>query len=265
MGRSAAITWLRSALFYLAAWTQSLGVATAILTVGWFAGWRERYRLFRLWSRLNCWLLATLCGLKVQIIGRERLPVPPFVIVSNHQSAWEIMVLGALFPPFAWVAKRSLLQVPVVGWAFGRLDPITIDRKRKGRALRDVIRRGRDHLSNGTCIVVFPEGTRSRPGELGEFHGGGAYLVQASGVPAVPIFHNAGDFWPAKRFVILPGTIRLHIGKAIMPNPGGTREARPLMHRLHEEMRAMASGPVATVVDGSARPSPGSHAAPTIE
>jgi len=233
------MAWIRSVLFYAAAWAQSLGIAAAILTVGRFLRWRGRYRLFKLWSVVNRLLLCALCGLKVRIVGDEHLPPPPFVIVSNHQSAWEILVFGSVFPPFAWVAKESLLRVPLVGWAFGRLEPIAIDRAKKGDALRDVIRQGRAHLARGTCILVFPEGTRSPPGHLGQFQGGAAYLARATGVPAVPVCHNAGDFWPAKHFVIRPGTIHVRVGAPVITLSLGGHDARSLSDHLHAKMKDM--------------------------
>ena len=67
-----------------------------------------RYRIITLWSRLIVWTAERVCGVRYRVIGTERIPPPPFIILSNHQSAWETLAFQVVFPPQVWVVKREL-------------------------------------------------------------------------------------------------------------------------------------------------------------
>ena len=145
----------------------------------------------------------------------ENAPSEPTVILSKHQSAWETIAFQAIFPPQAWVLKRELLWLPLFGWALAATRPIAINRSTPLRALDQVVKQGQKCLTQGRWVVVFPEGTRIPPGEMGKFNPGGALLAAKSGVPVLPVAHNAGRYWPAKGFLKKPGTIKVIVGPAI--------------------------------------------------
>ena len=206
--------WLRSSAFALA-----LALATppyALLALATFPLPRMvRYRIISGWSRLVIYLAKTLLGIDWRVEGREHLPSRPAVILSKHQSAWETMAFQMIFPPQVLVLKRELLWIPFFGWGLALMSPIAIDRTRGVAALRAVARRGRERLEQGFWVVVFPEGTRVRPGERRPYQLGGAWLAAASGVPVVPVAHNAGLFWPRNAFLKRPGTVTVRIGPTI--------------------------------------------------
>jgi 1-acyl-sn-glycerol-3-phosphate acyltransferase len=223
------MTWLRSGLFALAQLLVTppyalVALATFPLPRMW------RYRVISGWSRLNVWLARAILGIDWRVEGREHLPDRPAVILAKHQSAWETMAFQLIFPPQVHVLKRELLWIPFFGWGLALMSPIAIDRSRGARALRAIARRGRERLAQGFWVVVFPEGTRVRPGERRAYQLGGAWLATAAGAPVVPVAHNAGLYWPRNAFLKRPGTITVRIGPSI---DAASRDAKAV-NRLAE-------------------------------
>ena len=95
------------------------------------------------------------------------------------------------------------------------MSPIAIDRSRVTRALKRMAELGRERLKQGFWIVIFPEGTRTAPGERRPYQPGGAWLAHRLGVPVVPVAHNAGLVWPRNAFIKRPGTVTIRIGAPI--------------------------------------------------
>jgi len=174
-----------------------------------------RYRVITLWSRLIVGAAGTICGIRYRVLGAERLPPPPYVVLAKHQSAWETLAFQTIFPPQVWVVKRELLWIPFFGWGLAMLSPIAIDREAGPRALRQLLEQGRDRLARGLCIVIFPEGTRTAPGARGRYQAGGAWLAVKTETPVVPVAHNSGELWQRRAFLKRPGTITVSIGEAI--------------------------------------------------
>ncbi len=174
-----------------------------------------RYRLISAWSRLVIWLAWVICGIRWKIEGRKHLPDEPAVILSQHQSAWETLAFQEIFPPQVLVLKRELLWIPFFGWGLALMSPIAIDRARGVAAMREMARRGRERLAQGFWVVVFPEGTRVRPGESRDYQQGGAWLAVNCGVPVVPVAHNAGKVWPRNAFLKRAGTVTVRIGPPV--------------------------------------------------
>ncbi len=160
----------------------------------------------------------------------ENLPTQPAVIFSKHQSAWETIAYQTIFPPQAWVLKRSLLYIPFFGWGLAATAPIKIDRTSARKALEQVLKQGAQVLKEGRWVVIFPEGTRIAPGAHGMFHASASLLAIRAGVPLVPVAHNAGDFWRRRGLTKYPGVIQVRIGEPIDANDMKPRE----MNRLAE-------------------------------
>jgi 1-acyl-sn-glycerol-3-phosphate acyltransferase len=176
-----------------------------------------RYAIISWWARTMVALARRLCGIDYRVIGTEHIPREPCVIISKHQSAWETFVFQLIFPPQVWVLKRELLWVPFFGWGLAMLAPIAIDRGSGARALRQMVEQGADRLRRGFCVVIFPEGTRTAPGQRGTYHAGGALLSVKTGAFALPVAHNAGRCWPRNALMKRPGMITISIGPAMAP------------------------------------------------
>lgn len=174
-----------------------------------------RSRLVSGWAHLMMAWLALACGLRFRVIGRENIPARPCVILAKHQSAWETIAFQTIFPPQIWVLKRELLWIPFFGWALAALSAIAIDRASGREALKQLVSQGKNRLVRGLWVVIFPEGTRTAPGERGKYHIGGAWLATHTGATVVPVAHNAGEFWSRNSLLKHPGLITVSIGQPI--------------------------------------------------
>ena len=211
-----ALIAIRSIAFFLLYNLMGIVHSMLSLLVAPFQTFEQRYRFVNLWTYGTMWLLRYLSGVKIQVQGQENIPADTAVVImANHQSQWETFYLQILSSPQATILKKELLWVPFFGWALALLKPIAIDRKRASQALKTILRVGKQRLQSGISVVIYPEGTRQKPGTLGRFNGGGASLAVSAQTPIVPIVHNAGDCWPARSLWRFPGTITVVIGEPI--------------------------------------------------
>ncbi len=190
-----------------------------------------RYRIITLWNRFVVGAARIICGIRYEIKGMENLPGSPVIVMAKHQSAWETIALPILLPPQAQVLKKELLAIPFFGWGLGMLSPIAIDRKAGKEALRQIVAQGAARIEQGFWVMIYPEGTRVKPGEIGRYGIGGAWLATHTGTPVLPVAHNAGEVWPRHSFIKHPGTITVSIGPVIS-SQGKKADA------LNEEVKA---------------------------
>ena len=175
-----------------------------------------RYWFINFYSILNLWVLKHLCHIDYRVEGMENIPKDEACIIfSKHQSALETMMVQRIFPPLTFVVKRELLWLPFFGWGLKSINPIAIDRKAGRKAILQIIDQGIDRLKKGVWIVIFPEGTRSKPGTKLVYKKGGAILASKSEHRVIPVAHTAGEFWPKGFFSRQTGTIVMSIGPAI--------------------------------------------------
>jgi len=206
--------FFRSLIFSLSMIIASI-VITSIGSLFLPFSFKTRYFVIGHFAKVNLWLLEKICHINYVVEGKENIPAEAAIIFCKHQSTWETMALQRIFPPQTFVVKRELLWLPFFGWGLLTLDPIAIDRKAGRNAIKQVVRQGIDRLKRGIWVVIFPEGTRLKPGVRGKYKIGGAILAERSGYPVVPVAHNAGEFWPKGAFIKKPGTITVVIGPAI--------------------------------------------------
>ena len=205
---------MRSTVFY-AFFVITLLVYTLTSAVTLIMPYTTRYRVLTSWADLNLWCLERVCGLNYQVDGLHNLPDKPSVVMSNHQSTWETLVLKRFFPPLCWVVKRELMWIPFFGWSLAMLQPIAINRGAGRRAVDQLIQQGQARLNSGRWVIVFPQGTRVAPGKQRRFKLGGAVLANKTQVPVIPVAHNSGYFWPRRQFLKYPGTITVSLGPPV--------------------------------------------------
>ena len=206
----------RSLLFY--AWYLPSGLLMALFCaiIGPLLPLVWRLSCVGYWQRSVIEWLRLTCRVRYSIEGMERIPAPPYVVISNHQSQWEAFCFQTLFHPLIMVVKRELLRVPVFGWGLAMLRPIAIQREEPRQAVRKIFVAGADRFRQGLSVLLFPEGTRMAPGSLGRYKRSSGELAAQNGVPLVPVVHNSGDCWPAHRFIKYPGVIRVVIGEPVL-------------------------------------------------
>jgi len=218
------LIFLRSLFFYIGFFISLLVSACLCILIGPFLTMPGRYRFFLHWNHfIFCWLKFC-CGIRIRVSGQSNIPELPVVIISNHQSPWETIFLYAYFSPVSAILKKELLSLPFFGWALSLLQPIAIDRKQKFKARRVLMQQGKERLTKGISVLIFPEGTRVPPGEERTYQSGGATLAIDAGVKLLPVAHNAGLFWPSGKFLKYPGTIDVVIGSAMETQGKDARE-----------------------------------------
>ena len=230
---------IRSALFFALFVIGIIVYATVIIIIWPITSLTQRRMIACSWAQYNRRLLSNVCKLQENIIGMERLPPPPFVILCKHQSAWETVSLHALFPLFVLVLKKSLLYIPFFGWALKATGQIAINRSKEIEALRTLQKEGKKQCSQGTSILMFPEGTRIAPGKIGHYNAGGVMLAMAAGVPIVPIAHNAGTFWGRRSFLKKPGIIQMRIGQPIITKGVEKKARKTLLKQVQNSIETM--------------------------
>ena len=207
--------YFRSGFFYLCYVSTAFLIGLLGCIIGPFLTLNRRIKFLSVWPRFSNWLLYKTCRIKITVLGIENIPEPPFVVVSNHQGQWETFYYQYLFFPLTTLLKRELLLIPVWGWALWLLRPIAIDRGSPRSSLKKVLVEGGVKLNKGFVILFFPEGTRSKPDEVGKFARSGFELAKRNEVPVLPLAHNSGSCWPAHKFLKYPGNIILKIGKPL--------------------------------------------------
>ena len=225
---------LRSSIFVATTFIVGVLFAAAALICFW-APRDFLWSFVKNYCRFTLWLGDALCGLKVVAEGKEYLPEGPCVIMIKHSSALETYGHVPFFPRTSWVLKKEIHWIPVFGWALKFLyKPIAIDRRRGGSAVKQVIQQGKEKLSEGTWVTVFPEGTRMPAGETRKYGISGAALAKEAGVLIVPVAHNAGDFWQRRELTKRPGTIRFCIGPPVDPSTQSPKDTNLIVQKWIE-------------------------------
>ena len=148
---------------------------------------------------------------KVRVTGRERLPWRgPAVLVANHASLIDILVLFALFRPYKWVSKYENFKLPFVGWNM-RLNGYVPLRRGDRASVEAMLARCSALLERGNPVLFFPEGTRSKDGRLQAFKDGAFELAVEHQVPVIPIaVHGTGRALP-KHGMVLEEHVDCHV------------------------------------------------------
>lgn len=140
---------------------------------------------------------------RIRTSGRDRLPRRgAAVLVANHTSLIDILVLFDLFRPFKWVSKNEIFKVPFIGWNMHLNGYVPITRGDRA-SVRRMLRRCGELLDAGMPVLIFPEGRRSTDGRLGQFKDGAFELAMTHQVPVFPIaVHGTGQALPKHGFVL---------------------------------------------------------------
>jgi 1-acyl-sn-glycerol-3-phosphate acyltransferase len=168
-------------------------------------------------AKTSLWLLEKICGTRLEVRGRERLPQGACLIVSKHQSMWDTFALIPLLRDPAIVLKDELKWIPFYGWFCLKFEHILVKRDKASAALKAMVRDARARAGEGREIVIFPEGTRAVPGATPDYKPGYVALYQGLGLPAVPLALNSGLYWPRRSILRYPGTIIVEFLDPIAP------------------------------------------------
>lgn len=173
------------------------------------------------WRRLVLWGLRVFCGVTFEVRGRANMPPGGpgggALVAMKHHSMFETIAAWEFIPDPAIILKKALVYFPVFGWYAVKLKNIVIDRAAAAKALRQMLKDAKQRAAEGRQIVIFPEGTRTAPGERLPYKPGVLALYRELDVPCIPIAHNSGLCWPAHGIIRRPGKIVFEILPAIPP------------------------------------------------
>ncbi|MBQ1497789.1 MAG: 1-acyl-sn-glycerol-3-phosphate acyltransferase [Sphingomonas sp.] len=176
------------------------------------------------WVALMRWSARWILGIRVKIEGE--IPKGPVLFAGKHESLFEALELSRLLGSPATVMKRELARIPLWGWAARRYGVIIVNRTANASALRAMMKDAQAALKQGRSVMIFPEGTRVKPGEKPELRSGFAGLYRMLDLPVVPIAVKSGHVWP-KHGIKKPGVVTFRFEPMIPPGlPRAEAEAR---------------------------------------
>ena len=198
---------------------------------------RALHRMAQFWAKIH--LMTS--GIQVSVTGLENISSPPYIFMCNHQSALDIFsLLNGLPVQFKWIAKRELFYIPFLGWAMKRAGYISLDRKHPREAIKAMDDAAKK-IMEGTNIIIFPEGTRSKDGHLLPFKKGGFSLALRAKVPIVPVgisgsnrLQPKGSFIPNQK-----GVIYLRIGKPVETAQGSRSAKTEIMMTVRQAIEGL--------------------------
>lgn len=230
------MTLLRSAIFFI--WF--IAVSAVIHIVALPALVMPRVVTFwagTLWCRAVLWGLRVFAGL--DYVVRGEVPSDGALIAAKHMSMWDTLALYLSVNHPHFVLKRELLNIPFYGWFVRKAGMIAIDREGRASALRKMAAAVRTAIEDGHAVIIFPEGTRKKPGAEPDYKPGVAGLYGQLGTECVPVALNSGLYWQG--FTKHPGTIVLEFLPAIPPG----LDRREFMATLEERIETATTKLVA--------------------
>ncbi len=230
---------VRNALQFLLLGLWTLVLGTPAILLGFLVPGRERKgRIFRWVTKIYSWVALPLFGVTVEARGIARVDrASPYVFMANHVSHVDSPALAVSIPhPMYWVFKKELSRIPVFGWVLLALGQIMVDRGNLVQA-RSAMKDALGGLSGGQSVLIYPEGTRSKDGNLQPLKKGGFFLAVHAGLPIVPVrVSGSRDIVPSGSLAVRPGHVVVELFDPI-PTAGKTEADIPeLMARVRDAL-----------------------------
>ena len=188
------------------------------------------------WVEICHWLARHVLAIRLNVEGV--IPPGPRLIAVKHQSMFETIEMVRLTQLPIIVIKKELADIPLFGFLTRRYGIIAVERTAGAKALRSLVAEGEQAIATGRPVLIYPEGTRVRVGEMPKLRSGFAALYRALGLPVIPVAMDSGVLW-GRGLVHRSGTVTIRIGEAIPP--GLKRDE--IEARVHAAINALESGP----------------------
>ena len=232
------MVYVRSLLFAALFYSMTLFWVLAGIVASLF-GRRPTLAVVLSWVGVHHWLTRNVLGITTQVEGS--IPPRPCLIAVKHQAMYETLEMVRITYLPVIVIKKQLVDIPLFGFMTRRYGVIPIERSAGAKALRSLLTEAKDAVASGRAVMIFPEGTRVRPGETPPLRSGFAGLYRALGLPVVPVAVDSGKLW-GRGLVKRSGTIRFVVGETIPP--GLKRDE--IEARVHAAINALELAPQAS-------------------
>ncbi|MFP4417225.1 MAG: lysophospholipid acyltransferase family protein [Chitinispirillaceae bacterium] len=211
----------------------------------------------RIWARKIgrgwCKNFVKMAGLRIETVNMDRISTDKrYVLIVNHSSHLDIPIIMSIFPfHVSFIAKKELFQIPFFGWGIAAMGQVSVDRSNARNARKSITKAVEMLKEKDISLVLFPEGTRSPDGKVGDFKQAAFALALESGATVVPIYlGGTHDVLPKKRLLVKPGTITLHIGEPLEPERVGEYNKRTLSEHMHRQIVSMQQNEVSDLCAG---------------
>jgi 1-acyl-sn-glycerol-3-phosphate acyltransferase len=171
------------------------------------------------WAQFILFSLKKIVGLTYEVRGENNIPKHgPYIIASKHQSVFETLALPIFIPKGVYILKKELTQIPIFGIYLKKLKSIPVDRANGKKALVSMVKHAKETvIIDQKPLIIFPEGSRAKPGLKGNYKNGIAILYDELQVQVIPVAINSGYFWKRKGFIKKPGHIIIEFLPGIKP------------------------------------------------
>jgi 1-acyl-sn-glycerol-3-phosphate acyltransferase len=196
---------------------------------------RGAFAGIRTWCRFIRWLARVVAGLRSEVRGP--VPAGEVLVAAKHQSFFDIIILLSVLPKARFVMKKELERAPILGWYARRIGCISVDRGKRGQAIRAMLDGAAGTRDGAAQLVIYPQGTRVAPGAYLPYKIGSGVLYDSLRLPCVPVACNVGVFWARHSLWRQPGLAVVEFLPEIPPG----LSLREFMGRLETEVEGASN------------------------
>ena len=228
---------IRSALFNTCYVLWTLVVGVLFLPIIFFPTKIIILVVGKIWAKGLYFFLKIFCNLKLDLRGLINKPNHPAIYASKHQSALETIMFHILISKPVYILKQELLNIPVFGFYLKKMGMIAIDRNGGMKSLKLMLKQVEEKISQGYSIIIFPEGTRTSPGEIIEYNAGITAIYNLKIADIIPVALNTGSYWSKNSFIKKPGKFVIEF----LPAISNELDKREFLTELHNKIETKST------------------------
>lgn len=179
---------------------------TIIIVVGLFS----QKAMIKVWDKglhpIIWGTMLKLTGIEIEVKGKEYIK-PGVIFASKHESAFETYAYTAIIENSVFILKKELTYIPLFGWGQALYGMIPVDRSAGGKAMKGMLKEAKKRVEKGRSIIIFPEGTRCKHGQIKGYKSGIVFLAEGLDMPIVPVALNTDLHWSKASFIRRPGKV----------------------------------------------------------
>lgn len=186
----------------------------------------------KIWAKGLYFFLKLFCNLELNLKGANNRSKIPAIYASKHQSALETFMYHILIHKPVFVLKQELLNLPIFGFYLKKMGMIAIDREGGIKSLKHLLSQVQEKIKDGYSIIIFPEGTRTSPGEEVIYNAGITAIYNMKAANIIPVALNTGCFWPKNSFLKKSGKFTIEF----LPSISNELTKQEFMEKLYQQI-----------------------------